>query len=44
MSSNAPQGQSRSGVVQLCARAELAHVRVLNVIRIPEGAVGGMAT
>jgi hypothetical protein len=30
-------------VHELCARGELAHVRVLNVIRIPEGVVGGKA-
>jgi excisionase family DNA binding protein len=31
---------STATVYKLCARGELAHVRVLNVIRIPSGAVG----
>ena len=31
---------STATVYKLCARGDLAHVRVLNVIRIPSGAVG----
>jgi excisionase family DNA binding protein len=31
---------STATVYKLCARGELVHVRVLNVIRIPSGAVG----
>jgi hypothetical protein len=31
---------STATVYKMCARGELAHVRVLNVIRIPSGAVG----
>jgi excisionase family DNA binding protein len=31
---------STATVYKLCALGELAHVRVLNVIRIPSGAVG----
>jgi excisionase family DNA binding protein len=31
---------STATVYKLCARVELAHVRVLNLIRIPSGAVG----
>jgi excisionase family DNA binding protein len=31
---------STATVYKLCARGELAHVRVLNVIRIPEGVLG----
>jgi excisionase family DNA binding protein len=30
---------STATVYKLCARGELAHVRVLNLIRIPEGAL-----
>ncbi len=30
---------SSSTVYKLCARGELGHVRVLNLIRIPEGAL-----
>ncbi len=31
---------STATVYKLCARGELAHVRALNIIRIPQGAVG----
>jgi excisionase family DNA binding protein len=34
---------STATVYKLCARGELAHVRVLNVIRIPERVLGLMA-
>ncbi len=30
---------STATVYKLCARGELAHLRVLNLIRIPEGAL-----
>jgi excisionase family DNA binding protein len=33
-------GVSTATVYKLCARGELTHVRVLNVIRIPSGAMG----
>jgi excisionase family DNA binding protein len=35
---------STATVYKLCARGELAHVRVLNSIRISAGVVGGVDT
>lgn len=35
---------STATVCKLCGRGELAHVRVLDVIRIPAGAVGCVGT
>lgn len=35
---------STATVYKLCARGELVHVRVLNVVRIPATALGALAT